>query len=129
MNSKPNQSCKRRDISGEYPGLARPVFSLLDQATFYQLFLPEAEGGNVLNTFPCRKVFLGATELMQVREKRWKFMIFACVVCTLMDWPEKQRREKISAAGSIPDAKERKGLLLLQVLLASSLLILSWTGI
>lgn len=45
MKGKPRKSWECRGISGEYPGSAGPVFSLLDQASFYHLSLPEAEGG------------------------------------------------------------------------------------
>lgn len=45
---------------------------------------------------------------MQVQEKKCEFVIFACVICALMDWPERQREEKISAEGST-QGQEREG--------------------
>lgn len=46
---------------------------------------------------------------MQVLEKRCKFMIFTCVVCTLMDWPEKQKQVKISAEGTTQGQEREEG--------------------
>lgn len=62
-----------------------------------------------MNVSPCRKVFFGNTELMQVQEKRYKFMIFECVVFTLLDWPERQRQEKISTDGPTQGQERKEG--------------------